>query len=267
MAVDNPGWEERVDSSTDSLRERIKMATRRLAVTTAMLTDAEVREPSLLPGWSRGHLLTHVARNADGLRNLLVWARTGVETPMYPGREARQEGIEAGAGRTAAELAEDVRQSAAGFAEEAAGLPASAWDVPVRGGSGPAHPAWLVLFRRLSEVEVHHADLGLGYGPADWPAAFVADELELVTGQFAERDDAPACVLQVAGTRQRVRLGPASADRTAAEVTVAGPAWSLLAWLIGRDAGAGLSVTGPASPGQEPADGRPRLPPKLPEWS
>ena len=46
--------------------------------------------PSLLPGWSRGHVLTHLARNADGAVNLLTWARTGVETPQYVSQEQRE---------------------------------------------------------------------------------------------------------------------------------------------------------------------------------
>src|SRR5215472_17296509 len=49
-------------------------ATDRLLASAATLTDAAAREPSLLPGWTRGHVLTHVARNADGLGNLLRWA-------------------------------------------------------------------------------------------------------------------------------------------------------------------------------------------------
>ena len=36
------------------------------------LTDDQAREPSLLPGWSRGHVLTHLARNADAMVNLLT---------------------------------------------------------------------------------------------------------------------------------------------------------------------------------------------------
>jgi len=61
--------------------------------------------PSLLPEWSIGHIVTHLARNADGFRNLLIWARTGAETPMYPSEESRDRDIEAGARRSAAELA------------------------------------------------------------------------------------------------------------------------------------------------------------------
>ena len=31
-----------------------------------LLTDHQVRQPSLLPGWTVGHVATHIARNADG---------------------------------------------------------------------------------------------------------------------------------------------------------------------------------------------------------
>ena len=256
-----------MDSDPDRLRARIDAATRRLAATAAGLTDAQAREPSRLPGWSRGHVLTHLARNADGLRNLLIWARTGVETPQYPSREAREAGIAAGAGRAAAVLAEDVEQSAAAFAAEAATLPAGAWEAPVRGMNGPEHPAWFTLVRRLGEVEIHHVDLGAGYAPPDWPAPFVGDQLERAAWLFAGRDDVPACVIEVAGTGQRFELGPASAGRATGAVTVAGPGCWVLAWLTGRDAGTALSVSGgPAGTGQEPADGHGGLPPKLPTW-
>jgi hypothetical protein len=45
---------------------QITTATGRLLRTASRLSDADVRAPSLLPGGSRGHVLTHLARNADG---------------------------------------------------------------------------------------------------------------------------------------------------------------------------------------------------------
>jgi maleylpyruvate isomerase len=84
-----------VDSDPGSLRQRIQTATGLLNVTAAALTDDQAGEPSLLPGWSRGHVLTHLARNADGLHNLLIWARTGAETPQYPSWDVRELAIEA----------------------------------------------------------------------------------------------------------------------------------------------------------------------------
>ncbi len=119
---------------------RIGEATDRLLASAAALTDAGAGEPSLLPGWTRGHVLTHVARNGDGLGNLLRWARTGTETPMYASREARRADIEAGAGRSAADLAADVQATAIGFAAEAASLPDEAWAAQVQGLSRPPDP-------------------------------------------------------------------------------------------------------------------------------
>src|ERR1700734_1919929 len=156
------------------LRGWVDESTGRLLAGTAAITDARAREPSLLPGWTRGHLLTHLARNAAGLRNLLTWARTGVMTPQYPSAAARDEDIEAGAGRSAAELRADVAESAAALAAEAASLPEAAWQASVHGIHGKAHPARFTLTRRLSEVEIHHVDLDIGYQVGDWPDSFVA---------------------------------------------------------------------------------------------
>ena len=79
--------------------DRLAAATGRLLASASTLSDAQAREPSLLPGWSRGHVLTHIARNADGMVNLLRWARTGTQTPMYASAQSRAADIEAGAGR------------------------------------------------------------------------------------------------------------------------------------------------------------------------
>ncbi len=191
------------------LQDRLAGATERLLATAAGLTDGQAREPSLLPGWSRGHVLTHIARNADGLRNLLIWARTGVVTPQYPSRQARDDAIEAGSGRPASDLVADLRGSAAAFSAEAAGLPAHCWQASVHGLRGSAHPAWYTLVRRLSEVEIHHVDMAAGYQPADWPGWFVASWLASVAAEFAGRPDAPAVRLARGRPRWRGRRGRA----------------------------------------------------------
>jgi maleylpyruvate isomerase len=113
-----------------SLR-RLAAADDRVLATATALSDAQAREPSLLPGWSRGHVLTHIARNADGMVNLLRWARTGAQIPMYASAQSRAADIEAGGGRPAADLAAEVRQSAATLAAEAASTPDEAWTAQV----------------------------------------------------------------------------------------------------------------------------------------
>jgi maleylpyruvate isomerase len=171
------GYGGRVDDKLRDLLSQIDDATQRLLRTVGQLSAKDIRRASLLPGWTRGHVLSHVARNADGLRNLLIWARTGTKTPMYPSAEARVAGIEAGAELSPAELTTDLADSAARFRDEALGLPDDAWQVQVQTLRDAPFPASEVLVRRLAEVELHHADLGAGYGPADWPAAFATMEL------------------------------------------------------------------------------------------
>ncbi len=232
------------------LAGRVDTATASLLRTAAGISDAQARAASLLPGWSRGHVLTHIARNADSLRNLLIWARTGIETPQYPSPEAREQGIEAGAGRPAAELLEDVDASAAALAAEAESLAAADWLAEVGGIQGNNHPAWHTLRRRLNEVQIHHVDLDAGYGPADWPEEFAADTLARVAGDFG-RPDSPAALLMSSDSGGTYRIGPAQAEAT---TEVSGPTRQLLAWLIGRSDGAGLTA---APPGPLPS---------LPSW-
>jgi maleylpyruvate isomerase len=144
--------------STDrnGLVQQIDAATERLLDTVRRLTDDDVRQPSLLPGWTRGHVLTHVARTGDAMCNLLTWARTGVETPAYESQEARDADIEAGAGRTAGELFADVVATAAAFRTATDMLPDSAWHFPVRVLGWAEFPVEQLLVRRLVEVELHH---------------------------------------------------------------------------------------------------------------
>jgi maleylpyruvate isomerase len=233
-----------VDSETAEQLAGIQESTGRLLSSAGALTDDQAAAPSRLPGWTRGHVLTHLARNADGLRNLLHWARTGARTPMYPSQAARDEAIAAGAGRSATDLAADLSQSAAAFAAAAAELPAPAWAAQVE-RRGEPFPARDILRIRLSELEFHHVDLGTGYPADGWPAVFVADALPRVAGSFAGRPDMTACRLVPDGWPDSFLVGPARPDPP--DVVVRGTPAQLLAWLSGRADGTGLQVTGAAT--------------------
>jgi len=224
--------------SVDLTISRIAEADGRLIASASALTDEQLREPSLLPGWSRGHVLTHIARNADGLANLLTWARTGVETPQYESFEARNAQIEDGSGRPASEIIPDLSRSSENFISQAREMPEEGWAAEVMGMRGPAHPGWYTLHRRLSEIEIHHVDLAAGYSPQDWPDWFVTDTLYEVTGRLARNPESPSAVLTDTMTGRQFLL---PADGTP-ELAVSGPGHLLLAWLLGRDAGSELSA-------------------------
>jgi maleylpyruvate isomerase len=167
-----------MDAALRELSDQIDQATQRLLGTARIITDPDLRVPSMLPGWTRGHVLAHVARNADGMRNVLAGVRTGQDRPAYASAEAREAGIEQGAGRRATEQAADLASSAMALRTVARQLPDIGWQVPVRMLDGmDFFPAAELLTRRLTEVELHHCDLGAGYGPRDWPAFFADMEL------------------------------------------------------------------------------------------
>ncbi|MER7891118.1 maleylpyruvate isomerase family mycothiol-dependent enzyme [Micromonospora sp. NPDC094482] len=212
-------------------------ATSRLLRTAAALDEAELAAASLLPGWTRGHVLAHVARNADGFVNLLTAARTGEPRPMYASAAARAADIEAGAARPPAAHLDDLRRSADRFAEAVAAMPAAAWAATIETPRGPRVAA-LLVWGRLRELEVHHLDLAAGHRPAAWPEAFAHRLLHEVSSDLADRPGVPPMVLRFDSSRHELVIG----GRSEAPV-VAGPAPDLAAWLIGRGDGGSLSVT------------------------
>lgn len=207
----------------------LDQATTRLVRTAEALTDEEAAAPSLLPGWSRGHVLTHVARNADGMVRLVRWALTGEPSPMYPSPEAREADIEAGARRRASELAADVRDSAdrLGTALEELAATEDVFDRliifgAVRPGAEPDSPARTLPYARTREVEIHHVDLGTAsYTEHDWPSDFVERTLLYV----------------------HARSGP---------VDVVGEPAEVLAWRLGRTTGPTVRRLDGSEPGQAP---------------
>lgn len=247
-----------VPDPTETLA-RVVESTAHLLTTAEHFDDAAVREPSRLPGWSRGHVLTHLARNADALVRLLTWAATGTVTPMYASPESRDADIEAGAGRGAEHLLTDLRESCERFAVQAARMGPQQWSAPIEARRGGPQPAAWIAWWRLEEVLVHHVDLGAAYSPAHWPAGFTEPELALVASRFNNpvfTPDSPAFRLHAEdeGEDAHAWYGVHSDPHDAATPLVRGPSAALVAWLIGRSNGDGLNV--------EPHGALP----KPPEW-
>ena len=185
-------------------------ATRRFLDTLDRLTDADLRAPSVLPGWSRGHVVAHLCRNADAVTNLVRWAATGDESPMYASQEARDAAV-------------------------ARALPPDRWEMGVARLAGDApFPVRRVGAMRRTEVEVHHADLGTAYAAADWPEEFL-DHL------LARRERE----LTTAGVALRVELTDrfASLETGPGGPRVSGATADVVWWLLGRGTGEGLACS------------------------
>ncbi|MFJ3992266.1 maleylpyruvate isomerase family mycothiol-dependent enzyme [Streptomyces sp. NPDC090032] len=214
----------------------VREATERLLTAVGTLDNAAVAESSRLPGWTRGHVLAHLARNADALANVLAGR------PMYPSAEARDADIERDAPRGLREQLDDLRTSATGFERQAAAPGDWARTVELR--NGVKDSASRIPFRRWAEVDLHHVDLGIGYELEDLPAEFTEREIAFLAERFAGHPDMPSTGLKSDGGQVWRTGGGAGTG----PVGVAGPAPELLGWLSGRRDGSGLTVEGGGLP-------------------
>ncbi|MEY9969070.1 maleylpyruvate isomerase [Streptacidiphilus sp. MAP12-16] len=204
----------------------VRRSAARLGATLDVLTDLRAREPSALPGWTRGHVVTHLARSADVYCWLLALARTGTEPGPRADAVTLDRALHEGAGRSGAELVADLRTSLDRLLDEAASVPAERWTTLVTALAGWWHPAWFTLHRCRRELETHHADLNLGYTTANWPADYVTWALDDILTALAAHHFPVA------------RIDAEDLDRSwtlsGTGPTVTGPGHTLLAWLAGR---------------------------------
>jgi maleylpyruvate isomerase len=228
-----------VSTSTNlpALDETVHATTRYLDALT-VLDDESVRRPSVLPGWTRAHVITHVCRNADAIAHALRGAQSGRDAWLYASQESRDADVEAGAGRSAAELRDDAVASWGRLGEAANELHASRFDAPVSRLPGDAaFPARELFAMRRTEVEVHHADLNLGYSPADWPADFSTGLIERRRNELSELPDGgPAMVLSATDVDGLWEFGRGPGPQ------IHGTAGELAWWLVGRP-GTGLTCS------------------------
>lgn len=212
---------------------------------------------SSLAGWTRAHVLTHLARNADAMINLLHWARTGEPTPAYPSPQAREDDITAGAGRTPDEIRADVVATSDRLADAVRAMPEKAWAARVRNVQDVEIPAVAVPWIRAREVWVHAVDLDVGASFKDLP---IPMRQVLVADAVATLETRPGCPhvrLEESRTGQVREFGPGPAAEDGAEPgdlgTVRGKAPDLIAWLLGRPFGTGLRDADGARPAPLPA--------------
>jgi len=225
----------------------VRAATERLAGHVTSLDDRRMREPSLLPGWSRAHVVTHLARNADGLVNLLTWARTGVEHPMYASNADRDADIEEGAGRLAQVLHEDLLASSDRFAVACERLSDSQWSAPVTARTPVPFPAASIPSLRLFELWVHTVDLNVGFDFEDIPADLIDTALTSAVSRHLDRPEGPSVHLRVTFPDGEERVWDlVGGDETVHEVS--GEAAAVIGWLTGRRDGSPLTGDVPVLP-------------------
>ncbi|XKK38137.1 maleylpyruvate isomerase family mycothiol-dependent enzyme [Nocardiopsis sp. ARC36] len=159
---------------SDSIRWSAE-GTRLLVKAVSGLDEDGYARPTALPGWTRRHVVGHVAANADALGNLVRWAATGVETPMYASPEERVAGIERAAAMSATNLETRLTESAARLTEAMDRLTDEQWRRPVVTAQGRTVAATELPWMRAREVCVHAVDLDLGITFADLPEGFLTE--------------------------------------------------------------------------------------------
>lgn len=186
---DEPGViEEEIELAISGSRE----ATGRLFATLEQIDDSVAIRPSLLPGWSVAHVLTHLARNADSFVRVLTAAAEGREARQYPaGSAGRNQDIEDGSKRPAAEIIDDVRASSVRLDATWSDLGDDVWQRHGLRIDGSPLPCRVLPAGRWRELELHHLDLGLGYAISDWPGEFVKADLPLALARVPERIEEP----------------------------------------------------------------------------
>jgi maleylpyruvate isomerase len=217
---------------------------RRLLGLAASLDDAAVARPSLLPGWTVGHVLRHLVLDAHGHTRVVAAAGAGAEpVPLYPGGRAHRAAAgNAGAADSADHLLADLGAAIAGLERAWDATHVEVWRTGLGlyrlepfPSSDPDEPVTLadLVFLRWREVEIHSVDLGLvdlcGPGWADLPARYVDTEWDWTTARLTARLPPGVSVLLAPGDRPSRAFGvgpnPAVVRASTAET---------LRWLLGR---------------------------------
>jgi len=210
-------------------------ATRRLIRTTDGLDDAEYVQASGLPGWTRAHVLAHLALNAEGLAGALRGVVEGTRVPMYASQEARDADIAALARMEPSAIRSRLLGGCTDLAAALDAIPPDQADTTAdRVPGGRTFKLSTAPGMRLSEVEIHHADLGAGYGPEQWSPEFTALMLDRMLTRGGATSSFQAHAVDLGRTWSSGDGGP----------VVAGPGFALAWWLTGRGHGEGLTSEG-----------------------
>jgi maleylpyruvate isomerase len=194
----------------------------------AELSDADFDAPSLLPGWTRRHVIAHVGYNARALTRLLEWAETGIENPMYASPHQRQQEIETGATLKPIALRHLVAHSNVHLNVEWRDLSPGAWRTSVRTAQGRVVPASQTAWMRSREVWIHAVDLDNGGSFDDFPPTLLDALLTDITGTWRQRGTGSELTLDITDRCIHIDVGSGPHRR------IIGSAADLTRWATGR---------------------------------
>lgn len=229
----------------DTLLTELHKAADAAASAAGKLTDEDVLAPSNLPGWTRGHVLAHIAGISTAMARQLEYAARGETVELYDGgQDGRSNAINAAAGHDAAAHQTDLQAaldrvlkafgSLAGpeepepagprdNSESNAGTPGATWQTPIAYRGGVAFDGGLALWR---ELVIHTSDLGTGPGPEAWSRPFCEHLFDFLSARVPVEDK---LVLQPLG------LPPVTIGSGGRSTVVSGMITDIAAWLAGRE--------------------------------
>ena len=149
-----------------------------LAVVDA-LDEGAFAAPSALPGWTRAHVVAHLALNARSHVDLFAAAARGEQAEQYPGgAAARAAAIEERSTHGPAALKALLRRSVYELEGAWAAANADAWQGSGLSPSGTVVSISELPYLRWRETLVHTVDLDAGVGFDSWPSLWVRLELD-----------------------------------------------------------------------------------------
>jgi maleylpyruvate isomerase len=228
--------------SDPQLLELLDSGTRRLVRSVDAMTDDQWPQPSLLPGWTRAHVVAHLTLNAEGLSAALEGVHEGRPVPMYASDEARDSDISALSSASPSALRDRFLASTTVIGEWVEELAPNLAETSIeRTPGGRQFPAGIAGEMRVREVEIHHADLGLDYTAADWTPEFV----DLLMGSRGVVHDGEPFVAHATDLDRTWQFGTGGP-------TVSGVGSALAWWATGRGTGDGLTSDDGRVPRMEP---------------
>nr|WP_257477265.1 maleylpyruvate isomerase family mycothiol-dependent enzyme [Acidipropionibacterium jensenii] len=217
-----------ISAGTDEIRAAKLEATQRLLGSTMGISEEQWQSPSRLPGWTRAHVATHLARNADAFTRVVSGLAEDRQVPMYDSRAERDQEIERGSERDGLALQIDLDTSAGRLHEAFNLLEALPPMTTVELAPGLEVDSGQLPTARLAEVLLHHLDLDVGFSLSDISPDAAGWLLAWVCFRLRGRSTIPAMrILSDTGLTDRIG-GSGYAP------TVRGSDAALAGWLSGR---------------------------------